>query len=206
MTRLSSRSGRSGFTLVELLLGVALSAIVLAAAAALAFAVSAAWHKSENVNEVVGHVRGGVLRLSDRIRGARAVGYTDAACMLIWRDDANDDEKISQSELTLFRREGGLLVEGQLLFPAGITQAERVANDAAVSASQFVTAAAVQQLAANKYYRSGTIADYVQDLSWVTDAPPPATALVQVRLLLSKDGLSQMLHSGMAVRAPGPVE
>ena len=65
--------------------------MVLAAAAALAFAVSHAWRQSDNINDVVDYGRNGMFQLSDRVRSARAVGYNNATTLLLWREDANGD-------------------------------------------------------------------------------------------------------------------
>lgn len=204
MTRRLGNSHLAAFTLVELLASMAVSAIVLAAAAALSFAVSHAWAKSDDVNDVITHGRNAIARVDDRIRSARAIGFTDEQNMLIWREDADGDGYISQNELTLFRLDTahGTLNEGQCLFASNVSAAARAANNVPVTAEQFVSSSFVDQFRSNPYCQFGPVAEYVSGLGWVLDADPPATRMVQMQLTLSKQGLTQALHSGMTLRMP----
>ena len=193
-----------GFTLAELVMSLAVSSVVLAAAAALAYAVCHAWSKSEDINEVVSSGRNGMVRMSDRIRSARAIGYVAPGVLMLWRQDANEDGQVNRNELTLLQVDPatGRLNEGQLLFPAGTSQAVIDSHSTALTAAQFTAAPVVSQLRGDAFFAEGPLAEYVQDVTWIVDAAPPATRLVQAQLTLTKDALTQVLHAGMALRAP----
>ncbi|MDD4889851.1 MAG: prepilin-type N-terminal cleavage/methylation domain-containing protein [Phycisphaerae bacterium] len=198
----NSEGRRRGFTLLELTLSLAISTMVLATAAGLAFAVSHAWGKSEDINEIVSHGRNGLFQISDRVRSGRAIGYTDSAGMLIWREDSNGDGYVDQAELSLLRVSGGQLTEGRLNFGANVSQATQDANNRRVTAGEFVSSSYVASLQQNPYFATGVLCDYVTSVSWVLDQNAPQTRLVQVRIALTKDGLSQTFCGGMSLRSP----
>jgi len=206
--RTAPRTFRPAFTLVELLVSLAIGAIVLSAAAALAFAVSYAWSKSDDINQVIHQGRTGIMRFADRLRTARAIGFADTAFLIIWREDSNGDGQVNRAELTLFEYDSQArrFSEGQLIFPANVSQSTIDANNTVVSADTFTSAPLVNAVRNNPYYRSGAVADYVQQLTWSLNEPPPATRMVQVRMTQEKDGLSQVLHSGVTLRAPIQLE
>lgn len=193
---------RGGFTLLEVTISLAVSSMVLLAAAGLAFAVSHAWSASNTVSDVVSHGRGGLLVLSQRIRSARAVGYTDGTTMLVWREDDNGDGYPNQSELSIFTLSNNTLTEGRFVFPANLSAGTRDANDARVTAANFISSTYVASLRTNAYHCTGTLAEYVSSLSWTLDQAVPQTRMVQVQLSLTKDGQTQTFCTGMALRSP----
>lgn len=195
-------NSRSAFTLAELIMSLAVSSLVLAAAASLAYAVSHAWTKSENIQTVVNHGRNGVARIGARIRGAKAVGYVNSTYLLIWREDADEDGRISMAELTLYTVDARnrAIYEGQLVFSSDLTQAARDAVDTVLSASELSSPSTINALARSDYFRQGAVAEYVDSVTWVLDADPPDTTMVEMELNLSKDGLTQTLHAGMSLR------
>jgi prepilin-type N-terminal cleavage/methylation domain-containing protein len=201
------RTGRqSGFTMIELLLGLAVSAMVLAAAAGLAYAVSHAWSKSEDINTVVTHGRNGLFQISDRLRMARAVGYSTSNLIVFWREDDNGDGVINESELSLMTVQSGQLVEGRYVFDANVSAATREANNAPVSRTLFTSATIASRMQSNTYYRAGALAENVDSVTFLLDRAPPTTRMVQVSLRVSVNGLSQALVCGMALRAPLEVQ
>jgi prepilin-type N-terminal cleavage/methylation domain-containing protein len=211
MRKRSGKSGQKrhgGFTLAEVLLSVVITGIVLSAAAALAYAVGKAWSQSENINEVVSSGRLATVRITDRIRTARAIGYADDQVLVIWREDSNGDGAVNLSELTLFEfdPDDGELREGQLVFPAGTSQATRDANNWEVATGDFTREWIGIQMKLNDYYTQGVISEHVTQMAWITDVDPPDTRMVQHRMTLSKDGRSQAIHGGSALRLPIKLE
>ncbi len=196
------RTTRSGFTLAELLMGLAISSLVLAAAASLAYAVNRAWATSENVQTVVNHGRNGLARISSRIRNARAVGHVDSQYFLLWREDSNSDGRINMSELTLYHYDSraNQLLEGQLVFSSSTGQADIDANNDEVTANGFISVSTANALMRNDYYREGAVAEHVSSITWVLDADPPSTGTVQLTVNVTNDGLTQTLHTGMSLR------
>lgn len=188
--------------MIELLIGLAVSAMVLAAAAGLAFAVSHAWSRSEDINTVVTHGRNGLFQISDRLRGARAIGYAYSGLIVFWREDDNGDGKINESELSLMTVQSGQFVEGRYVFDANVSAATRQANNGEVSRSLFTSSTIASRMQSNVYYRTGALAENVDSVTFLLDRAPPMTRMVQVSLRVSVNGLGQVLVCGMAPRAP----
>ncbi len=81
---------RGGFTMVELLTALMISAIVLAAAATLGSAFSSASASTENIGKNQANLRYGTLRISELIRFSNSVISTSANGVVFWADDNAD--------------------------------------------------------------------------------------------------------------------
>lgn len=86
-----------GFTLIELLLGLIVTTLVLAAVAAVSFAVAANWRQGQNVQSLQMQTSQTALRLQRVIGEAKFIGYvaagsvegnvSPAACIVLWQRD-----------------------------------------------------------------------------------------------------------------------
>lgn len=102
---------RRAFTIIELLQGMLLCALIAGAAASFLTATSKAWGYSENTQTFVTSRSQAMQQMRNLMGNARLVGAisnaTDASNLdgqsaaLIWRGDDNDDGKIQQGELVL---------------------------------------------------------------------------------------------------------
>lgn len=103
---------RRGMTLVELSIGLAITAMIGAAVTSFTFATANAWRSSSSgqTAENAGHVT--AVRVQDVLRSARLFGAWRAgdvhdasavpsAAVLIWAGDRNGDGLIQQSEIAL---------------------------------------------------------------------------------------------------------
>jgi len=90
---------KNGFTLVELLVALSVSSIILAAVATLAYAFGRAREGMGDISRTQSYVRYTTKRISDLVREAKLVCYTDSDCFAIWRADDNEDGKINIAEL-----------------------------------------------------------------------------------------------------------
>ncbi|MCG3179276.1 MAG: hypothetical protein BIFFINMI_01610 [Phycisphaerae bacterium] len=204
----SAKARAGAFTLAELIISLAVGAFVLSAAAALAFAVGHAWNASDDVNELVNHGRNGAVRIAERIRAARAVGYVSNRHLVLWREDSNGDGKINLDELTVYylNKSSNELMEGQVVMRSDTDARTQAANDYEVTTDDFTRASIVSTLTRASLYQEGPVADYVSAIDWVIDLDAPYTRLVQLRLTLTKDNMSQTLQSGASLRAPLELE
>jgi type II secretory pathway pseudopilin PulG len=96
-----SRKRRSGFTVAELILGLSVMAIVLAAAATLAFAMGSANSVTSKMSERQAHLRFANMRIGELIRTSRLVfEYEDQDDVLVfWVEDKNNNGKINGDEV-----------------------------------------------------------------------------------------------------------
>jgi hypothetical protein len=140
-------AGRRAFTLMELVLGMLITALVMSALAALLGAVAQGWKQSgeaQATSNVITqtHVRIQRLLKSVRLIGACRPGALDGtaaeqAAVLLWTADHNHDYRIQLSELALLECEmGGAAADCTLkyrtvAYPASWTAAEKAAEDGA---------------------------------------------------------------------------
>jgi len=83
-----------GFTLVELLVGLVVTGIVLAAVATLAFALGAANQTSGDTGQKQAQVRFATLRISELIRHCKLICGTTGDDIVLWKADDNPENGI----------------------------------------------------------------------------------------------------------------
>ncbi len=88
-----------GFTLVELLIALVITAIVLTAVATLAFAMGTANKATDDLSLKQAQVRFATLRIQDLIRHSKLICFVGNDDMAIWQVDNNNDGKINIGEL-----------------------------------------------------------------------------------------------------------
>ena len=88
-----------GFTLVELLVALAVSSVVLAAVATLAYAMSSANKSTDDTSYKQSQVRYATQRVSDLIRHCKLICFAGPEDFTVWRGDDNEDGQINSSEL-----------------------------------------------------------------------------------------------------------
>ena len=99
---------KSGFTLVELLAGLMIMSIVLAAVATLAFAMGSANDASDDTSQKQAQVRAATIRISELIRHSRLIcGIQNSDDIALWRADEDGDDEIDINELVYIERTSG---------------------------------------------------------------------------------------------------
>jgi len=93
------RSTQRAFTLVELLLGLAVTAMVAASLAALSQAAFYGSDQARDVQRAQSAAAIATIRIRTAVRECRAIGYVGAGGAALWRDDANRDGRINLSEV-----------------------------------------------------------------------------------------------------------
>ncbi len=88
-----------GFTLVELLIALVITAIVLTAVATLAFAMGTANNVTGDLSLKQAQVRFATLRIQDLIRHSKLICFAGSDDIAIWRADDNNDGNINIDEL-----------------------------------------------------------------------------------------------------------
>jgi hypothetical protein len=138
------RCRRAAFTLMELIMGMIITGLVMAAIAALLSAVAMGWEQSgksqtSSIHRVQTHARiqrilKGIKQLG-AIRSGSINGNSAPAAVMIWKSDDNGDGKAQISELALLVHEGavgtadGYLSFNDVQYPSYWTAAQRTAAD-----------------------------------------------------------------------------
>lgn len=90
---------KNGFTLVELIVALMVTAIISTAVASLAYALGTVNDSTGQVSESQAQLRYTTVRISDLIKHCRLICATAGDDMAIWRADENGDGKININEL-----------------------------------------------------------------------------------------------------------
>ena len=88
-----------GFTLVELLVALAVTSIVLTAVATLAYAMGTANDASDDTSQKQAQVRYATLRISELIRYCKLIYDTPDNDIVVWKADNNGDDVVDSNEL-----------------------------------------------------------------------------------------------------------
>jgi len=96
-----------GFTLVELLVALAVTSIVLTAVATLAYAMGTANDASDDRAEKQAQVRYATLRISELIRYCKLIYDTPDNDIVVWKADNNGDDIVDSNELVYIETGGG---------------------------------------------------------------------------------------------------
>lgn len=92
---------KTGFTLVELLVAMSVTAIVLGAAAGITFAWSSANSNGDKDFSSMAKVRYINLKISELIRNSKLVCSYNNGNIILWHTDKNNDNKINANELVI---------------------------------------------------------------------------------------------------------
>lgn len=90
---------KNGFTLVELVIALTISAIVLTAVATFAYAMSTADTDSDDISRRQAQIRFATLKVSDLIKHCRLICEVSSYDMALWKADNNGDGQINAREL-----------------------------------------------------------------------------------------------------------
>jgi prepilin-type N-terminal cleavage/methylation domain-containing protein len=100
----NNRRVHTGFTLVELLVALAVTSVILSAVATLAFAMSSATRASEDAAFSQTEMRTATLHLAELIRNCRMICAAPGDDLVVWKSDDNNDGRINLNELVYIER------------------------------------------------------------------------------------------------------
>ena len=106
-TRAIKHGGR-GFTLAELVVSVAITAVIASAVAGLAMALSTASEHGRDRYLSLQTARIAMLNVRDLIRKAKLVTTCDGTSMVLWAEDSNGNGSINLTEVSLVGRDSSL--------------------------------------------------------------------------------------------------
>ncbi len=96
---------QSGFTLFELMISLAISAIILSAVASLTYAVSYAIKDTEEISKKQARVRMATLKIKELVKNCKMIVYSESNLYssdndtVIWESDADGDIRIDSDEI-----------------------------------------------------------------------------------------------------------
>jgi len=182
----------NGFTLVELLIALAVTGIVSAAVATLAFAVGTANKGSDDVSRIQAELRLSTLRISELVRNCKLICGMVGDDLAVWRADDNDNGQINPQELVYLEMGPGRNYIKLLDFPS--------AESWRVTLSEILGGTAKQSLILICDERQTTLVPECSNVQIVPDLPPPWSKSVSVSFELLENGAVRQYQINAALR------
>jgi hypothetical protein len=216
------RLARSAFTLMELIMGMIITALVMSAVAGLLAAVSQGWEQSgkaqsSSIHRVQAHARiqrilKGVKQLGAVRMGSISGTANPPAGVMIWKSDNNEDGKVQFSELALLVHEGapgtpeGYLSFYDVAYPSSWSQAQCTAADNAppvVSQDDVYKDSSIDTFRTMTYARKQLVASNVVGVVFTrTDGAQITRPSLDYVLNFNKDNDVHVEYGTTSVRTP----
>lgn len=195
--------GHKALTLIELVIAMAITAVVATSVAGVSFALSRAYQNSEDYYLYLQSARSSLWRMTDTIQKSKLVTAVGGTYLVLWSADTNADGLIWGSGLTMYSFTGGNLVMYRKDF-SSLTNAQRQAADTAFTLTQAMNATTVQNyLTAAPYAQTVTLATNVQAASFaaVKPAAVPRAEKVDITITVGDTDRSIALNTSAWLRA-----
>lgn len=101
------RNKPKGFTLAELLMAIWVMSIILAAVAAMSFALGSANDSADNSSEIYSRVRYATMRINELLRNSKLICSNAGTSVGVWRADDNGDNQINPGEIVYLEAVSG---------------------------------------------------------------------------------------------------
>jgi len=194
----------SAFTIAELLIALAITAVIGLTVAGVAMALSRSYQHSEQYYRYLQSGRVASIRLQGSLRKSRLVTASDASTLVLWAEDYNNDGQINVSEVLFVYYDHGAreLIERSTVFPDSMSASVREMLDFTIPLSALSDPnVATGPPAYESYDSKRLLAAYVEDFQvFCTDAPP-FTKLVKFCLKVGGDGQFVTMHGASRLRA-----
>jgi prepilin-type N-terminal cleavage/methylation domain-containing protein len=171
-----------GFTLAELLMAIWVMSIIVAAVAALAFALGTANDSADNTADVYSRIRYTTVRISELLRSSKLICANSGTSVAIWRADYNSDKKIEPNEIVYLENSNNCinLVSFQ---PNGASVGT------ALQLADITSGQARTWLAANTQVNSITLVNNCSSVSFTTDRQPPMARQLNIIFTITQKGI-----------------
>jgi hypothetical protein len=149
----------AAFTMAEMIMGLAVTALVAAAAAGMISAVGQGWKQTQSVQQTSSITTNSALRIQNIIRLARQLGTcrtgslngypSQGAAVMLWKGDINGDGKTQFSELAMLEHHPdpdpskGTILYWDVAFPSSWNAAQKAAADSIMADNAIYSATVI---------------------------------------------------------------
>ena len=197
-------SVKRGFTLAELMIGVAIMSLVALSVLGLSVGLSNAHESNDNYHQSLQTARSAMLKVQSALRKARLViGQTDTE-LLLWTDDEDGSGTIKVSEMLLLRwsnqsrelREHRIDLDSLEDYWRGVYDVE-ADLDTCVSYPGPVSS----WMRNHRFAQERVLAEDVTDFQVTGESDPPMGKLLKVNISAGASGNEVSLRSVVKIRA-----
>ena len=194
------------FTLVELMMGMAVTALVGLAAAGVSRTLGDSYVQSQHYYESIQCTRIGMMRLASEIRQAKLVTELGSAQLMLWQEPAGGDGGINLSELTLITYDpnADTINKYQVVFPTSWPAWLRQLMDSQVSLASLVSNPSywASQIKTSSYVQTKALAGSITAVQYSsTQAGAPYTTLLTIQITAGSGGSGVTLRNSVKLRA-----
>jgi len=199
------RGHPQGLTMLELIIGIAITAMVGLSVAGVSSVLAGSYSQGEEYYRHMQSVRIGMLRLQSTVRKAHLVTEVSAEQMMLWHEPAGGDGQINPSELTLIKYDPGedKVTQYQIVFPDWLDPDWRLWWDYQIDLQDMLDDpsfwAAVVRL--HPFVESTVYASGITDFRLSGGTSPPTTRLVTAHLTAGTGERAVHLRGSVAPRA-----
>ena len=196
-----------GFTLVELLMAISITAMVGLVVTGASVALSSAYSRGEDSYECLQTARAAMRHLRREFEKTPLVfdTFSGGAVLAYWGGDSNGNRQIDVTEvrLTTFDQATGEIAIHQVVYPDDWSQFLKDAYDPEFALSQAMSSNTLASWVMNSSYRqSRVIATAVESCTFSLPGDGPVSKLVRVGLTARKGACETTLQDAGALRAP----
>jgi prepilin-type N-terminal cleavage/methylation domain-containing protein len=193
-----------GFTLIEVILALTITAAACTVTAMLLNAVANTWHTNDGISDAVNSARNGLLRVRSYIEQARFLGICDGTSLLLWSKDLDGDNQPDYCEMILIRYKSAAqkieLVD--IYFPPSTPQSDIDARKTDLTMANFTsTNSVITTMSTDPYARVRTLAENVGQFSLTLDKASPFARYATLSMKITRQGISQYFQTVITPRS-----
>lgn len=183
------------FTLVELLVALMVTAIVIGAVAALAFAASTADTVTDSSDKFEAELRFSTVKINDIVRYCKLIICSDSAGCHIWQLDKDNDGQIDTDETVLieFNTTSKCLQMVEFTLPPPLVN---IPLDL-LSFQNGITGPLLKQNCNPKYT---VLVNNCRNVKFITDQSPPYTTMLSITFDSAADGAIRTYQINTSLR------
>lgn len=186
----------NGFTLVELIVALMVTAIILAATASLAYALGVANDATGEASKEQARLRYATVRLSELIKHGRLICGLPADDIAVWRADGNVDGQINPGELVYIVAGPGRGYIKLLQFIPPVPLENTV-----ISISDIQAGTAKDQLVESCNETYAALIPECSNVAFDVDDQPPWSRLVNMSFDITENGVERHFQISAGVRS-----
>ena len=196
---------RTGFTLVEIIVAMMVTAIVLSAVVTLADAMGTAHEATEEMGRNRAQIRSATVRLAELIKHSRMICGTPGDDITIWIKDINNDNLINPRELIIIESGAGRDYIRTLEFSYGsdLSKQNIFENGWFDSFDDFADSYAKDLLMGLFEEVYITLIPECSNVQYFTDSAAPDTNLISISFDIEENGIAQNYQINSSLRASG---